>query len=146
MGLATFRGGVHPFEGKELSMDRAVTVLKPTSGEMVYPLSQHIGAPAKAIVKVGDEVLVGQKIAEAGGFISAVVVSSVSGKVKKIEPRVTAGGAKSISIVIENDGQYTAVEGLGKTGLRQSSASRKSGTLCGKPALWVSAVRAFRPM
>ena len=67
-------------------MDRAVTVLKPTSGEMVYPLSQHIGAPAKAIVKVGDEVLVGQKIAEAGGFISAVVVSSVSGKVKKIEP------------------------------------------------------------
>lgn len=95
-------------------MDRAVTVLKPTSGEMVYPLSQHIGAPAKAIVKVGDEVLVGQKIAEAGGFISAVVVSSVSGKVKKIEPRVTAGGAKSISIVIENDGQYTAVEGLGE--------------------------------
>ena len=114
MGLATFRGGVHPFEGKELSMDRAVTVLTPTSGEMVYPLSQHIGAPAKAIVKVGDEVLVGQKIAEAGGFISAVVVSSVSGKVKKIEPRVTAGGAKSISIVIENDGQYTAVEGLGE--------------------------------
>ena len=95
-------------------MDRAVTVLKPTSGEMVYPLSQHIGAPATAIVKVGDEVLVGQKIAEAGGFISAVVVSSVSGKVKKIEPRVTAGGAKSISIVIENDGQYTAVEGLGE--------------------------------
>lgn len=114
MGLATFRGGVHPFEGKELSMDRAVTVLKPTSGEMVYPLSQHIGAPAKAIVKVGDEVLVGQKIAEAGGFISAVVVSSVSGKVKKIEPRVTAGGAKSISIVIENDGLYTAVDGLGE--------------------------------
>ena len=114
MGLATFRGGVHPFEGKELSMDRAVTVLKPTSGEMVYPLSQHIGAPAKAIVKVGDEVLVGQKIAEAGGFISAVVVSSVSGKVKKIEPRVTAGGAKSISIVIENDGQDTAIEGLGE--------------------------------
>lgn len=114
MGLATFRGGVHPFEGKELSMDRAVTVLKPTSGKMVYPLSQHIGAPAKAIVKVGDEVLVGQKIAEAGGFISAVVVSSVSGKVKKIEPRVTAGGAKSISIVIENDGLYTAVEGLGE--------------------------------
>lgn len=95
-------------------MDRAVTVLKPTSGEMVYPLSQHIGAPAKAIVKVGDEVLVGQKIAEAGGFISAVVVSSVSGKVKKIEPRATAGGAKSISIVIENDGQYTAIEGLGE--------------------------------
>ena len=58
MGLATFIGGVHPFEGKELSMDKPVTVLKPTSGEMVYPLSQHIGAPAKPLVQVGDEVLV----------------------------------------------------------------------------------------
>ena len=55
MGLATFKGGVHPFEGKELSMDKPVTQLKPTSGEMVYPLSQHIGAPAKPLVKVGDE-------------------------------------------------------------------------------------------
>ena len=81
MGLATFKGGVHPFEGKELSMDKPVTQLKPTSGEMVYPLSQHIGAPAKPLVKVGDEVLVGQKIADAGGFISAVVNCSVSGKV-----------------------------------------------------------------
>ena len=77
MGLATFKGGVHPFEGKELSMDKPVTQLKPTSGEMVYPLSQHIGAPAKPLVKVGDEVLVGQKIADAGGFISAVVNCSL---------------------------------------------------------------------
>ena len=114
MGLATFKGGVHPFEGKELSMDKPVTQLKPTSGEMVYPLSQHIGAPAKPLVKVGDEVLVGQKIADAGGFISAVVNCSVSGKVKKIEPRIMVNGSKVMSIIVENDGEYRAVEGLGE--------------------------------
>lgn len=54
----------------------------------------------------------GQRIVEAGGFISAVVVNSVSGKVKKIEPRVTVGDAKNISVVIENDGQCMAIEGL----------------------------------
>ncbi|KAB0578817.1 electron transport complex protein RnfC [Fusobacterium naviforme] len=114
MGLATFIGGVHPFEGKELSMDKPVTVLKPTSGEMVYPLSQHIGAPAKPLVQVGDEVLVGQKIAEAGGFISAVVICSVSGKVKKIEARTLVNGSKAMSIIVENDGEYRAVEGFGE--------------------------------
>ena len=87
----------------------------------------------------------GQKIAEAGGFISAVVVSSVSGKVKKIEPRVTAGGAKSISIVIENEVCIRRLRDSEKTEMRQSSASRKSGTLFAKRALWVSAAQAFRP-
>lgn len=114
MGLATFKGGVHPFEGKELSMEKPVILLKPTSGEMVYPLSQHIGAPAKPLVKVGDEVLVGQKIAEAGGFISAVVICSVSGKVKKMEPRTMANGSRVMSVVVENDGEYRAVEHFGE--------------------------------
>ena len=68
MGLATFKGGVHPFEGKELSMDRPVTQLKPTGGEMVYPLGQHIGRPSSPVVKKGDHVLAGQLIAE-GLFI-----------------------------------------------------------------------------
>ena len=87
MGLATFKGGVHPYEGKELSEDSAIRTLKPESGEIVLSMSQHLGAPAKPIVKVGERVLVGQKIAEPGGFISACIISSVSGKVKKIEPR-----------------------------------------------------------
>ena len=72
MGLATFIGGIHPFEGKELSEDKPIKYLEPLQGEvMVYPLSQHIGAPAKPLVAKGDHVLKGQIIAEAGGFISA---------------------------------------------------------------------------
>ena len=69
MGLATFIGGIHPFEGKELSEDKPIKYLEPLQGEvMVYPLSQHIGAPAKPLVAKGDHVLKGQIIAEAGGF------------------------------------------------------------------------------
>ncbi len=83
MGLATFIGGIHPYEGKELSEDKPIQFIVPEKGEeMVYPLSQHIGAPAKPLVAKGDQVLKGQIIAEAGGFISANVLSSVSGTVK----------------------------------------------------------------
>ena len=59
----TFKGGIHPYEGKELTMDKDVIEYVP-KGDMVYPLSQHIGAPAKAVVKKGDRVLVGQLIAD----------------------------------------------------------------------------------
>ena len=79
-----------------------------------YPLSQHIGAPAKPLVAKGDKVLVGQKIAEAGGFISANVICSVSGTVKGIEPRLVANGAIVQSIIVENDNEYTAIEGFGE--------------------------------
>lgn len=113
MGLATFKGGIHPFEGKTLSMDRPVTAYMEPKGDLVYPVSQHIGAPAKPIVAVGDHVLVGQKIAEAGGFISANVICSVSGTVKAIEKRLMVNGSKVVSIVVENDGAYTCVEGMG---------------------------------
>lgn len=112
MGLATFKGGVHPYEGKELSENKPVQVLMP-KGEMVYPMSQHIGAPATPLVKKGDKVLAGQKIGEASGFISANVICSVSGTVKAIEPRRVANGAMVNSIIVENDGEYTTVEGLG---------------------------------
>ncbi len=109
MGLLTFKGGVHPNDGKSLSKDKAITVLMP-KGELVYPLSQHIGAPAKPVVAKGDHVLKGQKIAEAGGFVSAPVYASVSGTVKAIEPRVSPTGVKTNSIVIENDGEYEEAE------------------------------------
>lgn len=112
MGLATFKGGIHPHEGKELSESRPIEILMPR-GELVYPLSQHIGAPAKPLVAKGDQVLVGQKIGEAGGFISAHVICSVSGKVKAIEPRRVTNGSMVESIVVENDGKYKTVEGLG---------------------------------
>ncbi|MCI8743939.1 MAG: electron transport complex subunit RsxC [Lachnospiraceae bacterium] len=112
MGLATFKGGVHPYEGKELSENKPVQILMP-KGDMVYPMSQHIGAPANPLVKKGDKVLVGQKIGEAGGFISANVICSVSGTVKAIEPRRVANGSMVNSVIVENDGEYTTIEGLG---------------------------------
>ncbi|MBO5509572.1 MAG: electron transport complex subunit RsxC [Lachnospiraceae bacterium] len=105
----TFKGGIHPYEGKELSEDKEVLVYLP-KGDMVYPLSQHIGAPAKPLVKKGDHVLVGQLIAEASGFVSANIHSSVSGTVKVIEPRLTSSGSKVNAIVIENDGNYETME------------------------------------
>ena len=109
MGLLTFKGGIHPYEGKELTMDKEIEVYLP-KGDMVYPLSQHIGAPAKPLVKKGDRVLTGQKIAEAGGFVSSPIHASVSGTVKVIEPRLTPGGTMVESIVIENDGQFETID------------------------------------
>ncbi len=108
MSLKTFKGGVHPYDGKELSKAKPIKEVLP-KGELVFPLSQHIGAPAKPIVAVGDAVLKGQKIAEAGGFVSSPIFSSVSGTVKKIEPRRVAVGDMVNCIVIENDGNYTEV-------------------------------------
>ena len=80
MGLLTFKGGIHPNDGKSLAKDQPIMELLP-KGDLVYPLSQHIGAPAIAAVKKGDHVLKGQKIAEAGGFVSAPIYASVSGSV-----------------------------------------------------------------
>ena len=108
MGLFTFKGGVHPYEGKELSAEKPVEAIKPGK-ELVYLLSQHIGAPAKPIVAKGDRVLVGQKIAEAGGFVSAPIHASVSGTVSRIEKRKNATGGYVDAIVIENDDLYESV-------------------------------------
>ena len=104
MSLLTFKGGVHPNDGKALAKDKAIVQVQP-KGDLVYPMSQHIGAPAVPIVAKGDHVLRGQMIAEAGGFVSAPIYASVSGTVKVIEPRFTPAGSKVNSIVIENDGR-----------------------------------------
>ncbi len=109
MAVFTFKGGVHPFGGKKMSREKEITAYLP-QGELVYPLSQHIGAPAVPLVKKGDRVIVGQKIAEAAGFVSANIHSSVSGTVKAIEKRLTPGGNSVNSIVIENDGQYEQID------------------------------------
>ena len=108
MAKLTFVGGIHPFDGKSLTKKKRIKDILPT-GDLVYPLSQHIGAPAKAVVKKGDHVLAGQMLAESGGFVSAPILSSVSGTVKAIEPRRVVTGDLVMSIVVENDGKYEDV-------------------------------------
>ena len=109
MALLTFKGGIHPDDGKSLAKDKAIVEVKP-KGDLVYPVSQHIGAPANPVVAVGDHVLKGQMIAEAGGFVSAPIYASVSGTVKAIAPHLNPTGGRVNSIVIENDGEYKEVE------------------------------------
>lgn len=113
MGQSTFKGGTHPYEGKELSMSTPIEVMEPGE-ELVFSMSQHIGAPATPVVAVGDTVKMGQLIGEASGFISANIISSVSGEVKAVEPRLLSSGAKATCVVIANDGQYEPIEGLGE--------------------------------
>lgn len=113
MSKGTFKGGIHPYEGKDETKDKPTVKLLP-KGILVFPMSQHIGAPAKPIVAVGDHVLMGQRIAEAGGFVSAPIVSSVSGTVKEIKPTLTVSGSTCDAIYIENDNKYEAIPGLGE--------------------------------
>jgi len=101
----TFSGGLHPNDHKQDTKNRAIEVLK-ASEIMVYPLSQHIGAPCEPVVNVGDRVLAGQKIGDSSAFVSAPIHSSVSGTVKAIEKRLHPNGKKVLSVVIENDFQY----------------------------------------
>lgn len=109
MAFLTFKGGIHPYDGKALTKDSPAETYLPR-GEMVYPLSQHIGASASPAVQKGDYVKRGQKIGEAGGFVSAPVHASVSGIVKGMEPRLGATGTMANSIIIENDGKYEETE------------------------------------
>lgn len=102
----TFRGGVHPKGHKDLSSEAPLRPFNP-GGEMVFPLSQHIGKPAKAVVKKNDPVLAGQVIGEADGFVSANVICSCSGKVAAVEKRRTISGQLLECVVVENDGQFT---------------------------------------
>ncbi len=109
MAKLTFHGGIHPNDGKSLSKDKPIKEIFP-QGDMVYPLSQHIGAPASPIVKKGDRVLAGQKIAEAVGFVSAPVYATVSGVVKGFEKRRIPVGDLVDCIIIENDNEYQEVD------------------------------------
>ena len=101
--MNTFKiGGVHP-EPNKLTADRKIeTLALPT--QAVFPLSQHIGAPAVPCVQKGDVVMVGTRIAEPGGFMSAAIHSSVSGKVAKIDTVVDASGLRKPAIFIDVEG------------------------------------------
>lgn len=101
--LRTFRiGGIHPPENK-LSAGKKITAIAAPK-QVIIPLGQHIGAPAVAVVKKGDEVKVGTLLAKAGGFVSANIHSSVSGKVNKIDNALDASGYKRPAIYIDVEG------------------------------------------
>ena len=104
MALSTFKGGIHPPDKKELSADKPIAEAKPPQ-RVVIPLSQHLGAPCKSAVTINQEVKKGKMIGEAGGFVSASVHSSVSGKVIAIGEFPNAMGKMVTSIVIENNGE-----------------------------------------
>ena len=108
----TFQGGVHPEDGKTLARDVPFRVCPPGE-ELIFPLNQHIGKPAKPLVQKGDQVLAGQLIAAADGFVSANIASSVSGTVKVVENRRNVFGVPSLSIVIANDGRDALAPGVG---------------------------------
>ena len=104
-----FKGGVHPAEHKELTRNSVPQVL--AAPELVFvPVSQHIGTPAIPSVEKGDEVLKGQVIAQAGGFVSVPIHSPVSGKVKKLDTVSHILGTKQQAIVIVNDGEDNWVD------------------------------------
>jgi len=100
--LLTFKGGTHPADHKAETMDLPIEDLMP-SKIMVYPMSQHIGAPCSPAVRIGDRVLLGQKIGDSEAFVSAPIHSTVSGKVVAIEKRPHPNGTNVLSVVIEND-------------------------------------------
>ncbi len=102
MGLATFSGGVHPPDRKELSESAPISSLTPPQ-RVIIPLSQHIGAPCKALVDIGQDVKVGMQIGNPEGFVSAPVHSSVAGKVIAIGTFPAPNGRMVPSIVIENN-------------------------------------------
>ena len=103
MKLKTFSmGGIHPEENKITA--EVATVVAPLPQQAIFPLSQHIGAPAKPVVNRGDKVKVGTLIAEANGFVSAPIYSSVSGTVLKVDTAIDATGYRKPAIYITVEG------------------------------------------
>lgn len=109
MRLKTFPGGVHPHDFKHYSASVPIEEVPPPQ-RVIIPLSQHIGSPSTPIVKVGDEVKTGQKIAEASGFVSIPQHASISGKISKIDLFPHPAGATQMAIEILSDGKDTWVD------------------------------------
>ena len=113
-----FKGGVHPDYNKELARDKAIETM-PCPPELVISMSQHLGAPAKCVVKVGDYVVKGQLLGEKNGFISVPVYSSANGLVKAIEPQLGPAGMKASAVILDT----TAAAPLGASASEQNEAS-----------------------
>ena len=101
--MKTFKiGGVHPEENK-LSAGQPIREAQ-LPKQAVFSMFQHIGAPANAVVKKGDEVKVGTLLGEAGGFVSAPIYSSVSGKVSKVDVALDASGTRRMAVTVDVEG------------------------------------------
>ncbi len=100
--LPGFKGGVHPPDKKEATAAKEVQPF-PLPEELIIPLHQHIGAPAKAVVKKRDDVKKGQLIGEGENFVSANIHAPASGKIKTIERRLLPSGENSDCIVLKTD-------------------------------------------
>ena len=111
--LFDFPGGVHPEQNKQQSNPGTILDL-PLPQRLLIPLSQHIGAPAKPVVKLGEQVYKGQLIAQAAGFISASVHAPSSGTISAIEafPVAHASGLEAMCIELQTDGQDSWHEGI----------------------------------
>lgn len=120
MRKLTFKGGIHPNDSKSATNQIPIKTIVPPE-RMYYPIQQHIGAPLKSLVAVGDTVKMGQKIADSDAYMCAPLHSSVSGTIKKIEPCLHPSGAKVMTIVIENDGLDTPAEQLNTKPLSELS-------------------------
>ncbi len=117
-----FHGGVHPVYNKELAREAAIERL-PLPVELAISMSQHLGAPAKCVVKVGDQVRKGQLIGEKNGFISVAVRASASGTVKAIEKRLGPAGGLADTVILTVD--QSSAEGETLPPLDWRSASRE---------------------
>ena len=106
--MASYLHGVHVPHRKKTRHKPVLRMEIPQT--ITIPMAMHIGAPASPIVKIGDEVKVGQKIAEAGGFVSVPIFSGVSGKVTKMKEYLNHDGKKVPAIVIESDGLQTVAD------------------------------------
>ena len=138
-----FSGGVHPDYNKELARDKGIERM-PVPAELVVSMSQHLGAPAKCMVKAGDFVRRGQVIGEKNGFISVLVRAPADGLVKAVEKRLGPAGGKADAVILdttapapENSGQET---GDGSDGEPSSLVARSSSSIL-PPLDWRSATK-----
>ncbi|MCF0247204.1 MAG: electron transporter RnfC, partial [Synergistes sp.] len=105
MKLPTFWGGIHPPQSKDLTVNEEIIFYSP-QGDLVFPMAQNIGAPCSPVVSKGDLVLVGDRLGNNDAFVSAPILSSVSGIVKDITMHMTTLGILEPCVIVESDGRY----------------------------------------
>jgi len=108
--FSRFRGGVHPHGHKNTAASATQPLPRPV--HLVLPMRQHIGAPCKPLVKVGDQVALGQPIGDTDAAVAAPIHATASGKVIAVEPRLTPGGRMEMSVVLETAPEDTWWDGL----------------------------------